>query len=174
MLNAIVKLFKSLNANSHPGEIAHAACLGVFLGLMPKTNALWFILTVFFLFLRVNRGALILIAALATLIAPVFDALLDSAGYAILLFAPAVPFYRALLDIPFVAFTKFNNTMVMGSIAASLIAYIPLYVIVRLIVRLWRVTVSPKIYQSKLYQGFMKLPIAAKIAGIAHSIDEGI
>ncbi|GMO51031.1 MAG: DUF2062 domain-containing protein [Treponemataceae bacterium] len=174
MLNAVVKLFKSLNANSHPGEIAHAVCLGVFLGLMPKTNALWYILTVFFLFLRINRGALILIAALATLIAPVFDTFLDSAGYAILRFSPAVPVYSALLDIPFVAFTKFNNTIVMGSIAASLIAYIPLYVITRLLVKLWRVVISPKIYQSKLYQGFMKLPLAAKIAGIAHSVDEGI
>jgi hypothetical protein len=60
----------------------------------------------------------------------------------------------------------------MGSVIASLIAYIPLYVIVRLLIRLWRLVIAPKIYQSKLYQGFMKLPLAVKITDIAHSIDE--
>jgi uncharacterized protein (TIGR03546 family) len=172
MLKAIVKLFKSLNANSHPGEIAHALCLGVLLGLMPKDNALWYILTVFFLFMRINRGVLVLIAALFTLIAPPFDPLLDSMGYAVLMFAPLVPVFRALLDIPFVAFTKINNTVVVGSIVASLIAYIPLYVLSRLAVRLWRMTVAPKIMESKLYKAFMRLPLAAKIADAARGPDE--
>ena len=49
MLKAIIKFFKALNSNVHPGAVAHAVCLGMILGFMPKTNALWYILTVFFL-----------------------------------------------------------------------------------------------------------------------------
>lgn len=172
MLGAIVKLFKSLNANSHPGEIAHAVCLGVLLGLMPKNNALWYILTVFILFLRINKGALILFTALFTLVSPAFDSLLDTIGYAILMFPKAVPVFRMLLDIPFAAFTKFNNTIVMGSIALALAAYIPLYVLARLFIKLWRTFVIPGIVQSAAYQGFLKLPLINKIAHIAASIHE--
>lgn len=172
MLGAIVKLFKSLNANSHPGEIAHAVCLSVLLGLMPKNNALWAVLTVFILFVRINKGALILLTALFTLVSPVFDAHLDTAGYAILMFPKAVPVFRMLLDIPFVAFTKLNNTIVMGSIALALAAYIPLYVLTRLFIRLWRMLVIPGIVNSAAYKGFLKLPFVSKIAHISASIEE--
>jgi uncharacterized protein (TIGR03546 family) len=172
MLKAVVKLFKSLNSNSHPGEIAHAVCLGLLLGLMPKDNALWYILLVFSFFLRINRGMLILCLALFTLLAPLSDTLLDALGYKVLTLPQAEGAFRAALDVPFVAFTKFNNTIVMGSIAASLIAYIPLYVIARLVVRVWRKVIAPKIMSGKLYAAFMKSPIVSKIAGIAAKLDK--
>ena len=54
MFAPIVKLFKSLNTNSHPGEIAHAVAIGMVLGFMPKNNVLWYILFVCFLFIRIN------------------------------------------------------------------------------------------------------------------------
>jgi uncharacterized protein (TIGR03546 family) len=174
MLKAIVRLFKSLNSNSHPGEIAHAVCLGFLLGIMPKNNVLWYIILVFCLFLRINRGALILCTALFALAAPLFDSLLDTIGYPILMIQQAIPVYRQLLDIPFVAFTKFNNTIVIGGIALALAAYIPLYIITRLIVRLWRTLIVSKIVESKFYKGFLKAPIISKIVGAAHSIEEGL
>jgi uncharacterized protein (TIGR03546 family) len=174
MFKAIVRLFKSLNSNSHPGEIAHAVCLGFLLGLMPKDNALWAIVVVFCLFLRINKGALILLTALFALLSPFFDSLLDTIGYVVLMLQQAVPVYRNLLDIPFVAFTKFNNTIVMGSIALAIAAYIPLYIISRLIVRLWRTVAAPKITNSKLYTAIIKLPLVEKITSIAHAIDEGV
>ena len=43
MLKVIVKFLKALNSNSHPGEIAHAVCLGMLLGFLPKNNIFWFI-----------------------------------------------------------------------------------------------------------------------------------
>ena len=49
MLKWISGFFRELNANSNPAEIAHALALGVLLGFMPKTNALWYMIFVFFL-----------------------------------------------------------------------------------------------------------------------------
>ena len=48
MLKFIVKLLKALNSNSHPGEIAHAVCLGMLLGFLPKDNIFWFIIQFLF------------------------------------------------------------------------------------------------------------------------------
>ena len=38
MLKFIIRFLKAINSNQHPGEIAHAVCLGMILGFMPKTR----------------------------------------------------------------------------------------------------------------------------------------
>ena len=96
--------------------------------------------------------------------------MLDAMGYQVLMFEPLVPVYRQLLEIPFVAYTKFNNTVVMGSLAAGLILYIPVYVLVRLLVKLWRTVLAPKITASKLWVGMKKLPLVEKIVSKSQAI----
>ena len=44
MIKFLTNIFKALNSNSHPGEIAHAICCGMLLGYKTKNNALWYIL----------------------------------------------------------------------------------------------------------------------------------
>ena len=165
MISYIVKLLKALNTNSHPGEIAHAVAIGMLLGFMPKDNALWYLLFVFFLFVRVHKGALLLTTLAASLLAGLFDPLFDAIGYAVLTFSPLEPVYAALLDIPFVAFTKFNNTIVAGSLIFSLILYIPVYILIRILTKLWRTYLAPALIRSKFMQAFYQTPLIAKIAG---------
>lgn len=170
MLGYLLSLFKSLNSNSHPGEIAHGVALGVMMGMMPKDNVLWYILFVLFLFIRINQAVYLLVTfGVSMCIAPA-DMLLDSIGYQVLMYDPLVPTYRKLLDIPFVAFTKFNNTVVMGSLIAGLIIYIPVYIIARLIVKLWRTVLAPKITSSKLWIGLKRIPLVEKIISKSQQI----
>lgn len=152
MLKKIMQLLKSLNANTHPGEIAHAVSIGIILGFVPKGNLLWIFLSVFFLFIRINKGALFLITLLATAIAPSMDNLFDSLGYWILTLPNLSPFFSSILEIPFVAFTSFNDSIVMGSLAFSLIIYIPIYVFSRIFIRLWRNSLLPKIVTIPLFK----------------------
>lgn len=163
MFSYIVKLLKSLNTNSHPGEIAHAVAIGVLLGFMPKNNVLWYLLFVFFLFVRMNRGAFLLTILIASLLARFFDPLFDSIGYVVLTFSPLKPTYAALLDVPFVAFTKFNNTIVAGSIVFSLIVYIPVYIMTRVFTKSWRTYLAPALARSKFVQTLYHVPFVAKI-----------
>ena len=165
MISYIVKLLKALNTNSHPGEIAHAVSIGVLLGFMPKNNALWYLLFVFFLFVRVHKGALLLTVLAASLLARLFDPLFDAIGYAVLTFSPLEPVYAALLDIPFVAFTKFNNTVVAGAVVSGLILYIPVYILMRILIKSWRTHLAPALARSKFMQAFYQIPFISKIAG---------
>ena len=171
MIAPVVKLFKALNTNSHPGEIAHAASIGILLGLVPKNNALWYILFVFFLFVRIHKGTLVLSILLGTLIAPFFDPLFDELGYTVLTIGALKPAYASLLEIPFVAFTKFNNTIVAGSLTASLILYTPVYILTRFLVFIWRKFVAPALSQNKLVQVLYKTPLIAKIAGLFTEVE---
>lgn len=165
MISYIVKLLKALNTNSHPGEIAHAVSIGVLLGFMPKDNALWYLLFVLFLFVRVHKGAFLLTVLAASLLARLFDPLFDAIGYAVLTFSPLEPAYAALLDIPFVAFTKFNNTIVAGAVVSGLILYIPVYILIRILIKSWRTHLAPALARSKFMQAFYQIPFISKIAG---------
>ena len=164
MLKEFTNFFKSLNNNSHPGEIAHAICTGMILGFMPKGNALWFILTIIFLFLRINKGAFVLSTLCFTLLSPFLDPFFDYFGYWILTLDPLSPFFSALLEIPFVGFTKFNNSIVMGSLISSLILYIPVYFLSRLFLKIWRATLAPIVKKSKLITVLSKIPLIRKIS----------
>ena len=166
MLKFIVRFLKAINSNQHPGEIAHAVCLGMILGFLPKNNALWYVLTVFFLFMRINKGAFAIFTFLFSLLAPALDSLFDTIGWWFLTQEKLTPLFIKLLDIPFVGFTKFNNTIVSGSLLFSLACYIPVYFIIRLIIKLWRTKLSPIVRKTKVIVFLSKLPLIQKIGAM--------
>ena len=166
MLKLIVRFLKAINSNQHPGEIAHAVCLGMILGFLPKNNALWYVLTVFFLFMRINKGTFALSTILFSLLAPALDPLFDTIGWCFLTLDKLAPAFTWLLNIPFVGFTKFNNTIVSGSLLFSLLCYIPVYFIARLIIKLWRTKLSAALRKTKLIIFLSKLPLIKKIGAM--------
>ena len=167
MLKFIVKLLKALNSNSHPGEIAHAVCLGMLLGFLPKNNIFWYIITVFVLFMRINKGALVLSTLGFSLLAPLFDPIFDQVGYGFLTLPQLESTFAWLLDIPFVGFTKFNNTIASGSLLCGLILYIPLYLLARLWVWLMRNKIVPVLRKTKFVVVLSKIPLVKKAAALA-------
>lgn len=166
MLKKIITLLKAINSNSHPGEIAHAVCLSAIIGFMPKNNALWYILTVLFLFMRINKAAFILLSVIFSFTASFADPFLDKIGYQILTIPQIEPFLSTFLNIPFMAFTKINNTIVMGSLAFTLVLYIPLYWLMRAFIKLWRATLAPAIRKTKLIKFLSKIPLIKKASGV--------
>lgn len=163
MFKYIKSFFSALNANSHPGDIAHAVSLGLFLALVPKGNILWIFLFVCFLFVRVNKGAFFISLILLSLAVPFLDVAVEYIGYLVL----SIPFlqrvYEILFNIPFVGLTRFNNTMVAGGFITALLLYIPVYFIFRILVVQYRKVLQPKLVNSKVAKIFMKLPIIKQI-----------
>ena len=166
MFKKLMKLIQLLNSNSKASQIANSFCIGLMLGVMPKNNLFWYVLFVFFLFVRINKNCYGIMILLGALIAPLCDSLFDTVGYAVLTFSPLENFYAGLLDVPFVGFTKFNNSIVTGSLVCSLIVYLPLFVIVVLFVRAWRKTIAPKLIKSKFMKGLYKVPMVKKLIAL--------
>lgn len=171
MLKYFVKMLKALNANSHPGELAHAFAFGMMLGFLPKTSVLWYLLFIIFFFLRINKGFFFLSIILGSLLAPLLDPLFDTIGYAVLTLPSLESIFRAWLDTPFVAFTRFNNSIVAGSLVFSVAAYIPFYVLARLFIALWRKTLQPMLVKNPIVKAFMKMPLVKKIVETAQKLD---
>ncbi|WP_296325664.1 TIGR03546 family protein [Treponema sp. UBA3813] len=166
MIKSIVNLFKALNANVNPGEIAHAFSCGILLGLMPKDNLLWWLLFVFILFIRINKPMYVIMILIGATFSPVMDALFDTVGYSFLTIPAFSGLFGTLLEIPFVGFTKFNNSVVAGSFLCGIVLYVPLYFLGRLFVSLWRKHIAAAIRHSKLAKLISNLPVLSKIAGM--------
>ena len=171
MLKYFVKMLKALNANSHPGELAHAFAFGMMLGFLPKTSVLWYLLFIIFFFLRINKGFFFLSIILGSLLAPLLDPLFDTIGYAVLTLPSLESIFRAWLDTPFVAFTRFNNSIVAGSLVFSVAAYIPFYVLARLFIALWRKTLQPMLVKNPIVKAFMRMPLVKKVVETAQKLD---
>ena len=73
MFKYLMRFIKALNANSHPGDIAHAVALGLLLALVPKGNLLWPFLFILAMFIRMNKGAFFLSFILFSFIVPFAD-----------------------------------------------------------------------------------------------------
>ncbi|MBO4546576.1 MAG: TIGR03546 family protein, partial [Treponema sp.] len=100
MLKWISGLFKALNANQNPAEMAHGFALGMMLGLIPKNNALWYLILVFFLFVRINKPTYLLTMLVVSYFAWMLDPVFDSLGYAVLTLKPLESAFGILVDIP--------------------------------------------------------------------------
>ncbi len=164
MLKFIVKLFKALNSNSNPSEIAHAVSIALILGFLPKNNLLWYLLMVFFIFMRINKGTFVIFTFLFSLLTPFIDPYFDRIGTFLLTIPSMQSIYSTLMDIPFVSFTNFNNTIVAGSLASSIVLYIPVFVLSRIFVSLFRKSIIPLIRKTKLAIFIQNLPTVKKIS----------
>ena len=164
MFKPLAKLLKALSSNKDPGAIACAFACGILLGFMPKDNALWYVLFVFMFFMRIQRGAFMLSVLVGAIAAPLLDPCFDMVGTYILTLPQARDTYIRLLDIPGVAFTRFNNTIVMGSLACGIAAYIPLYLLARGFVFLWRRYIGAAMRKLKFIQMIKQIPLVEKLA----------
>lgn len=167
MLAYLINFLKALNSNSKPSQIANSFCIGLILGFMPKNNLLWYVLFIFFAFVRINKCGYYIMILIGTLSAYLLDPFFDRIGYAVLTFAPLENFYTWALDVPFVGFTKFNNTIVAGSLVFGLLAYIPFFLLMYLVIKLWRKHIAPRFNDSKVLKTIYSIPVIGKIASKA-------
>lgn len=163
MFKYVMRFIKALNANAHPGDIGHAVALGVMLALIPRSNLLWPFLFILTLFIRMNKGAFFLSLILFSFLTPLADIPLERFGYTLLSIPVMQPVYTVLYNTPFVGLTRFNNTLVAGALAAGILLYIPMYILTRVLLSVYRRKLQPLITGSKLYKFFVKIPLIKKI-----------
>jgi uncharacterized protein (TIGR03546 family) len=155
----IVNIIGALNSNKKPGELAAGIAFGIMLALIPTGNLLWPLLLIITMLLRVHQGMEFLFLAIFKLFIPVFDPALHSLGLAVLSIPALEGFFTSLYNMPVVPFLQFNNTLVMGGLVAGIVLWLPLFILFRILVGIYRNTLKEKVENSKLVKWFKKLPI---------------
>ena len=115
-----------------PGLIALAIAIGAIVGLIPKDNLLAPALLLVIFLLRVNLGFGIVSAALFTWVGIALEPFADRLGTFVLQSRLVEPLGAKFFELPLIAWTSLNNTIVMGEFLIGLVLFYPIYRVSRL------------------------------------------
>jgi len=168
----IFKSIAALNANNRPQEVAAAITIGITLGVIPAGNITWFALLALTFFLKINFGVLLVVIALTKPIGYLLDFLFDPVGYWILTMPALEGIFTQWSNTPIVPYTAFNNTAVVGSIIVMFLLFIPLWIGISKLVKLYREKVRDKIMASNLVKQITTLPLISNIINMVTKVNE--
>ena len=127
MITTIAKILKVLNSETTPGQISLALCFALIAGLTPLYSLHNLVVLLLVLFLRVNLSTFIVgwifFSGLAYILDPIFHRL----GLALLTAPSLEALWTSLYNMLIFRLSKFNNSIVMGSVLFSLIFFLPVY-----------------------------------------------
>ncbi|MGE0172368.1 MAG: TIGR03546 family protein [Oligoflexales bacterium] len=165
ILKQIFSLIKLLNSETGTIQIASGIACGMILGFAPffslQTLLVW---AVVFLF-RIQLSAALISAFFFKLCSYLFDPAFDVVGAWVLELQQLRDLFVFLYNLPIVPFTRFNNTIAMGSLVAS-VALSPLcFWGAKILIEKYRTAVVARfkntkfwllIKQTSLYQWYYK------------------
>jgi uncharacterized protein (TIGR03546 family) len=174
MLKPIAKLIVALNGNLKKGQIAAGFSWGLLLGLVPVGNVFWIILFLVSFFFKHHHASKVLVLAIVKILAGTINPLVDVLGWEILHIAALQPVFTTLYNMPFVPFTRFNNTLVAGGLVGGLALWLPVFFLVFALVPLYRNKVAVKIRNSKLMKAIKNTPLVSALSKAVSAASDGI
>ena len=153
LLKLVRSLFNTLHSDGSPGQIAAGVALGAALGLTPIANAHNLVVFLLLAVLNVSFAAGLLAWGVCVPFGFLLDTVFDRIGHWLLVDMQSLrPLWTAWDNIPGLALTNFNNTVVLGSVVAWLVLFLPIYFLARVGVLRYRATVGARVRQSRLYK----------------------
>ncbi len=149
----LAKIISVLNSEISPRQIAAGFAFGAIVGLLPVRGLLPYVLTLLSLIINVNLVSMAFAAALFKIISFALDPLANTIGFKVLAEIPGLKsFWTELYNMPLVPYTRFNNTIVMGSLILGILLFIPLYGMAKVGVMRYRTNLRDKFMKFKIVQ----------------------
>ena len=130
-MNFLAELWQAFLASvkgfDTPKQLALGVSLGLVFGLLPKNSLLPYLIGTFALLTNANLLTLIASGLFFSWIGPVADPLTHRIGGWVLTVEWLEPVWEWLYQIPLMPWTRFENTVVMGSLILGLLASFPVY-----------------------------------------------
>lgn len=152
MLRATVKLLTVLNSEAEPVQISLAVACSLIAGLTPLWSLHNLIVLLLVLLLRVNLSAFLLGTAVFSGVAYLLDPVFHQLGLAVLMAPSLEGFWTTLYNSTLWRIERFNNSIVMGSLLASLVLFAPTVLACNWAIRKYRERVLAKITQWRVVQ----------------------
>lgn len=154
ILKQIFNFLKLLNSDTGHNQLASGLACGLILGFAPFLSLQTvLVLTLVFIF-RIQLGAAFLSAFFFKFIAYLVDPVSDSLGK----WALENPSFRDLFvemyNMPIMPLTRFNNSVVMGSLILSLLLAPIAYFIFKILIIKYRVLVVDRFRKTKAWKAF--------------------
>jgi uncharacterized protein (TIGR03546 family) len=163
MIQAIAQLIVALNGNVKKSQLAAGFAWGVLLSLVPLGNVFWVVLFVISFFFKHNHASKVLVMAILKLFSPLTALPIDALGWEILHIGALQPLFTSLYNMPFVPFTRFNNTLVAGGLAGGIMLWFPVFFLFMALIPLYRNTIVPKMRNITFFKVIAKTPFISAI-----------
>lgn len=151
----IGKVLSILNSEESPKQIAAGFAFGAWIGLMPIKGLMPTAFVFLSFLINVNLAILAVAAGIFKLIAFAVDPIANQLGFFLLTKVPALhPFWTQLYNLPVVPYTRFNNTIVLGSCVIGFLLLAPNYFFGKWLVHIYRTRFRDKVQQFKIMKLF--------------------
>ncbi len=154
LLQQLFKFFKLLNSDTGTNQLATGLEAGLILGFAPFFSLQTFLVIFCVLIFRVQLGAAFLSAFFFKFIAYAADPAADILGRRVLESESFRSLFTILYQMPIVPLTRFNNSIVMGSLIVSMILVGPAFFIFKILISKYRVHIVARFKQSKFWKLF--------------------
>ena len=153
LLKLLRSLVKTLHSDGSPSQIAFGIALGAALGLTPIANAHNLVVLLLLAVLNVSFAAGLFAWAAFVPIGFMLDPVFHDIGRSLLVDVGSLrPLWTAWDNVPGLALTNFNNTIVLGSVVVWLALFAPLYFASRYGVVRYRATIGERVRNSRYFK----------------------
>ena len=118
-----------------PHQIGLGMALGVAVGLIPKDSLLPYAIGIVAILSTANLLCFGIGVIVAHVVSPALDHLTHLIGSWFLTFSPLEPIWATLIDLPVMPWTRFNNTVVLGTLILGILLAVPVYTMTRMVSR---------------------------------------
>ena len=152
LIKQIINLIRLIHSDTGENQIAAGLALGVFLGFAPFISIQTLIVLFIVFIFRVQFGAAALSAFFFKLVAFLLDPVADPLGRSLLENPSLRSTWTAMYNVPIVPMTRFNNSIVMGSLAMSIVLCPILFFVFKKLVLKYRTSVAQRFESSKVWK----------------------
>ena len=154
MLRLIARLLAVLNSETNPSQISLGFCLAMIAGFTPLVSLHNLVVLLLVLVLRVNLAAFLLSLGVFSGFAYLLDPVFHWNGLQILTMPSLEGLWTSMYNCPVGRLSRFNNTIVMGSLVFSLVLFLPMYLLSNMLITHYRGHVLAWVEKTKLMQVF--------------------
>lgn len=152
ILKQLFAFIKLLNSDTGNISLAMGMTCGFILGMTPALSLHSLLIFLILFFFRIQIGAALITAFFFKFVAFLLDPAFHAVGSKVLEIESLEAIYTTLYNLPIIPFTRFNNSIVMGS-AVITIALSPLvFLISQFLIVKYRVTVLARFKQTKIWK----------------------
>ena len=155
MLDPLLNFLKLLNSEQAPHQLSLGFGFAMIVGFTPTVSLHNLVILFLLLILRTNISAFLLGWALFSLLGLLLDPLFHPLGHSLLSQNGLQEFWTGMYNNSFWRIAHFNNTILLGSVLISVLAFMPLFFLSNYLIKLYRVRLQERFAQ--FYQRHIKL-----------------
>lgn len=152
LLKQLFAFINLLNSEKGTNQIALGITAGFILGMTPFFSLQSLLIFLALLFFRIQIGAAFISAFFFAFIAWILDPVFHQMGVWVLTMPSLQELFTTMYNMPLVPFTRFNNSIVMGSGIVGFILAPIVFIISKIVVSKYRKHIVERIKQTKLFK----------------------